>query len=142
MTSFSYHRKIKVPYEGETESHADNIVRDPLALPTRPCSAAANKQEVQVDDAAKAGLIGEVAEEFEANFGVDVKRRVVPVSHCWMPSGDLYCGCEGGQLLKVDTETQDVKVGYELLVFIFEGGGRGEISVVWCPCRTAGCLDW
>ncbi|XP_072041951.1 LOW QUALITY PROTEIN: cilia- and flagella-associated protein 43-like [Amphiura filiformis] len=37
---------------------------------------------------------------------------MVPVSHCWTPSGDIYCGCEGGQLMRIDTETHGVKVLY------------------------------
>ena len=64
---------------------------------------------MKVNDAAIAGLVGDEAEDFEANFDAG-KQRLMPVSHCWMPSGDIYCGCEGGQLLRIDTETQDVKV--------------------------------
>ncbi len=102
---FTKNRKIKLPFEGETESHPPAISEN---LPDRPGSSI-RKQEVQVDDAAIAGLIGEEAEDFEAVFD-DTTRRVVPVSHCWTPGGDLYCGCSGGQLLRVDTETHGVKV--------------------------------
>lgn len=65
--------------------------------------------DLLVDDAAIAGIVGQLAENFEANFDADVK-KVQPVAHCWTPTGDIYCGCQGGQLLKVDTENQNVNM--------------------------------
>lgn len=72
--------------------------------------------DVFVDDAAVAGIVGTEAENFEANFDENVK-KLEPVSHCWTPTGDVYCGCQGGQLLKVDTEKHQVNtiLRYEML---------------------------
>ena len=58
-----------------------------------------------------AGLVGEPAETFDANFD-DNHKKVSPASLCWTSTGDIYYGCTGGQLLKYDTETQMVSVLY------------------------------
>lgn len=38
------------------------------------------------------------------------KERCQPVSHCWTPDSKLYCGCKGGQVICVDTETNRVTI--------------------------------
>ena len=38
------------------------------------------------------------------------KERCQPVSHCWTPDSKLYCGCKGGQVISVDTETSRVTI--------------------------------
>ena len=38
------------------------------------------------------------------------KERCQPISHCWTADSKLYCGCEGGQVLCVDTETNRVTI--------------------------------
>ena len=35
--------------------------------------------------------------------------QVIPASHCWTPMGDIFCGCQEGQLLKVDTEINHIR---------------------------------
>lgn len=36
------------------------------------------------------------------------KERCQPISHCWTPDSKLYCGCKGGQIISIDTETNRV----------------------------------
>ena len=38
------------------------------------------------------------------------KERCEPVSHCWTADSKLYCGCKGGQVICVDTETNRVTI--------------------------------
>lgn len=38
------------------------------------------------------------------------KERCQPVSHCWTADSKLYCGCKGGQVISVDTETNRVAI--------------------------------
>ncbi|XP_064602614.1 cilia- and flagella-associated protein 43-like isoform X2 [Liolophura sinensis] len=57
---------------------------------------------VDVPKAAKAGLVGSIAERLDQLQ--DNTERMIPVSHAWGPKGDLYVGCRGGQLLLVDGE--------------------------------------
>ncbi|XP_013386289.1 cilia- and flagella-associated protein 43 isoform X2 [Lingula anatina] len=78
-------------------------------MPTR-ASTRLTKMTVELPKAAVAGLVGEMAERWDDLQ--DHRPRVVPKSHCWTPVGDLYVGCEGGQLLKVDGETHVAKVMY------------------------------
>lgn len=96
--------KFKVPFEDGSAT-----APSPVAAIARPTSQRGSKTsyDVFLDDAAIAGLVGEMAEDFEANFDESIK-KVVPVSHCWTPTGDIYCGCQGGQLLKADTEKNQV----------------------------------
>lgn len=35
---------------------------------------------------------------------------VVPLTHCWTPTGGIYCGCEGGQLFLIDSENGSATV--------------------------------
>ena len=54
---------------------------------------------VELPKAAIAGLVGERAESLEEIQ--DTTPRVVPLSHTWSPSGDVFVGCKGGHILKV-----------------------------------------
>lgn len=54
---------------------------------------------VELPKAAIAGLVGSRAERL--NDIQDTTVRVCPISHAWNTSGDIYVGCQGGQLLKV-----------------------------------------
>ena len=54
---------------------------------------------VDVPKAAKAGLVGEMAERLDDIQ--DEVERVKPVSQAWNAIGDIYIGCQGGQLIKV-----------------------------------------
>lgn len=38
------------------------------------------------------------------------KERCEPISHCWTADSKLYCGCKGGQVICVDTETNRVTI--------------------------------
>jgi hypothetical protein len=73
----------------------DEYVRE---VPTR-ASTRMTRYTVDVPKAAKAGLVGELAERLDDIQ--DKTDRVKPVSQVWTPIGDLYIGCKGGQLLKV-----------------------------------------
>lgn len=55
-----------------------------------------------------AGLQGADAEKFR-EYQLE-KERLVPVTHCWTPTGDIYVGCLGGQLLKIDSETNHISL--------------------------------
>lgn len=57
--------------------------------------------------AAIAGLIGETAKDYEPG---EKKERCEPISHCWTADSKLYCGCKGGQVICVDTETNRVTI--------------------------------
>ena len=48
---------------------------------------------------AVAGVKGADAEMFH-KYQDDVE-KVVPMSHTWAPTGDIYVGCASGHLLKV-----------------------------------------
>ncbi|XP_077991965.1 cilia- and flagella-associated protein 43-like [Glandiceps talaboti] len=93
--------KVRLPAE---DGSVDEVEDGSSRLSTR---AALN--EIKIDLANKAGLVGEIAETFE---GVkdDLKKRVSPVSHSWTAKGDVYLGCEGGQLFRVDSESQSVQL--------------------------------
>ena len=48
---------------------------------------------------AVAGLQGKAAEKFECyKMG---GTRMIPVTHCWTPAGEILVGCLDGELLKV-----------------------------------------
>ena len=47
------------------------------------------------------GVQGDDADRF-AEYQ-DERPRVIPVTHCWTPAGDVLVGCSGGQLLRVST---------------------------------------
>ncbi|XP_072177751.1 cilia- and flagella-associated protein 43-like [Diadema setosum] len=79
-------------------------------LPSRAASHySAIPYDVELDDAAVAGLVGDLAEDFDAGRFDENNKKVMPASHCWTPTGDLFCGCLQGQLLKVDTEINHIK---------------------------------
>ena len=54
---------------------------------------------MEIPKAARAGLVGEMAERLDDIQ--DSTERVKPVSQVWTPIGDVYIGCAGGQLIKV-----------------------------------------
>ncbi|XP_077865529.1 LOW QUALITY PROTEIN: cilia- and flagella-associated protein 43-like [Saccoglossus kowalevskii] len=94
--------KVLLPAEDGTVDNA----------PDRITSGATNRaaqQAIKIDLPTKAGIVGEMAETFEG-IKDDLKIKVVPVSHCWTAKGEVYVGCEGGQLLRVDSESQKVDV--------------------------------
>lgn len=74
-------------------------------IPTR-ASTRMTRYTVDVPKAAKAGLVGEMAERLDDVQ--DKTERVKPVSQVWTPIGDLYIGCKGGQLIKVSPFNTDV----------------------------------
>ncbi|XP_033633066.1 cilia- and flagella-associated protein 43-like isoform X1 [Asterias rubens] len=98
--------KTRLPYGDETGSQT--TIKD--GLPDRPGSRM-EPFSINVDKAAVAGLVGEHVEAFDANFDENHK-KVEPASLCWTATGDIYCGCQGGQLLKYNTETQVISVLY------------------------------
>lgn len=62
-------------------------------------SLAIHKLEYQLTPSAIAGLLEPEAERFEDYKYSGMKCQ--PKSHAWTPAGDIYIGCENGQLLKV-----------------------------------------
>jgi len=49
-----------------------------------------------------AGLNGLDAEKF-IDYKMD-NERLIPITHCWTPAGDILVGCLDGELLKVGEE--------------------------------------
>ena len=78
--------------EGEID---EEVERDVV---TR-ASTRLSRATVQLPQSATAGVTGDEAESF-ARYQ-DHRPRCIPMSHCWLPSGDFLIGCAGGQLLKV-----------------------------------------
>lgn len=73
-----------------------------------------SRYTVEVPKAAKAGLVGELAEKLDEVQ--DETERVKPVCQVWTPIGDLYVGCKGGQLIKVRKQKTLMKL--QLLPFV------------------------
>ncbi|XP_071946948.1 cilia- and flagella-associated protein 43-like [Antedon mediterranea] len=93
--------KMSLPFEdGKRPSTGGDLI-------DRPGSKVAN-HDLILPSSAIAGIIGDLTDTFDGDFDEN-KHHVVPSSHCWTPSGDLYVGCRGGQLLLVNTETFDVE---------------------------------
>lgn len=90
-------RKIKLPAENPSLNSDEEKDRD---IPTR-ASTRMTRYTIDLPKAAIAGLVGERAEALDEVQ--DTTPRVVPLSHTWSPSGDVYVGCQGGQILKVLT---------------------------------------
>ncbi|XP_068708688.1 cilia- and flagella-associated protein 43-like [Montipora foliosa] len=61
----------------------------------------------KITKAAIAGLVGETAKCYEPG---EQKERCQPVGYCWTPDSKVYCGCRGGQVICVDTETDLVSM--------------------------------
>lgn len=90
---YDFCRRVRLPpVDPELEEEEE---RD---IPTR-ASTRMSRYTVEVPKAAKAGLVGELAERLDDVQ--DMTERVKPVSQIWTPIGDLYIGCKGGQLIKV-----------------------------------------
>ncbi|XP_052771525.1 cilia- and flagella-associated protein 43-like isoform X3 [Mya arenaria] len=104
--NWPYHRRIRLPAVDPEMEEYDEFDRD---IPTR-ASTRMTRYTVDVPKAAKAGLVGELAEKLDDIQ--DETERVKPVSQVWTPIGDLYLGCAGGQILKVDSEQYRGKVIY------------------------------
>ncbi|XP_005104481.2 cilia- and flagella-associated protein 43 [Aplysia californica] len=100
-------QKIKLPAvdpsaEEESEKDEDQeLQRSPTKM---------SKYAIDIPDSAVAGLTGEQVEQLEEIR--DMIERVCPVSIAWLPTGDFYVGCEGGQLFKVDSEMHKTRMLY------------------------------
>ena len=88
---------MKLPPVDTKAGEEEDMARE-RDIPTR-ASTRMSKATVELPRSSMAGVKGQEAERFEEYE--DDKVRVVPVSHCWTPSGDILVGCAGGQLLKV-----------------------------------------
>ncbi|XP_019644439.1 PREDICTED: cilia- and flagella-associated protein 43-like isoform X1 [Branchiostoma belcheri] len=97
--------KVNLPAEDGTLPERENLNDAPIRQPVHITGA---NTEIRMTRAAIAGVVGENAENLDV--GEDVKPRVKLVSQCWSPGGDIYVGCAGGQLLKIEADTHKVKV--------------------------------
>ena len=63
---------------------------------------------------------------------VNRPKPVVPLAHCWTPTGGIYCGCEGGELFLVDSESGSATVLVSPLaaIAVEEGEGAGLVAGV------------
>ncbi|XP_031564143.1 cilia- and flagella-associated protein 43-like [Actinia tenebrosa] len=86
------------PDDGEFKNLKHSISRMGRAFTT---------EEFRLTKAAIAGIVGHEAKDYEPGDKIE---RCEPVSHCWTPSGMIYCGCSGGQLLRVDPDVYTIKV--------------------------------
>ena len=89
-------RKLPLPATDGVVGDGD----DDRNIPTR-ASTRMSRVTINLPKTAVAAVRGDDAEKFEEYE--DDKERVVPLSHAWMPSGDVLIGCSGGQLMKVKT---------------------------------------
>ncbi|KAL3863237.1 hypothetical protein ACJMK2_005002 [Sinanodonta woodiana] len=97
--------KVKLPsadpIEEDEEKEQDQSTRTATRM---------SRYTIAVPKAAIAGLVGDLAEQLDEIQDQTV--HVVPVSQAWTPGGDIYIGCKGGQLLKIDGEVLKAKVLY------------------------------
>lgn len=99
-------QKVKLPHEDaswlEEEKEKDHSQSR--------ASTRMSRYTVEVPKAAIAGLVGDMDDRLEDIQ--DKSPRVVPSSAAWTTSGDIYVGCKGGHLLRVDGETFKARVVY------------------------------
>lgn len=100
------YRKPKIPLEDGTEIYEEQQ-SDIDELNAMRASTHLSKTTIDLPQTAVAGVSGKMVQKFEEMQ--DTRPRVVPKSHCWTPTGDLYVGCEGGQLLKVGTHLLNIR---------------------------------
>lgn len=82
-----------------------------IARPGTSASYAAYNPIVQMTRRTLAGLVDdEEDEDFE--LYIDEVGRVLPVSHVWTMKGDILIGCDGGQLLELNTEDETLRFLY------------------------------
>ncbi|XP_052225547.1 cilia- and flagella-associated protein 43-like isoform X5 [Dreissena polymorpha] len=98
--------RVRLP---PADRDAEEITENERDIPTR-ASTRMTRYTIDVPKAAKAGLVGELAEKLDEIQ--DETERVKPVSQVWTPIGDLYIGCAGGQIIKIDGESHQGKVIY------------------------------
>ncbi|XP_050396804.1 cilia- and flagella-associated protein 43 [Patella vulgata] len=83
--------------------------KDHDRAPTR-ASTRMTRYTVELPKTAVAGLVGDNTTYLE--HIEDTTVRCSPVSQAWTPSGDIYIGCDGGQLIKVNDEVFKARVIY------------------------------
>lgn len=97
--------RVRLPAVDPDMEEEEEVGRTPTRASTR-----MSRYTVDVPKAAKAGLVGEMAERLDDIQ--DKVERVKPCSQVWSPIGDVYVGCKGGQLIKVDGESLKGQVVY------------------------------
>ncbi|KAK2163683.1 hypothetical protein LSH36_75g07025 [Paralvinella palmiformis] len=73
-------------------------------------STSVSRMTVRLPQTSMAGVHGEEADRFMEYQ--DPTERVVPTEHVWTPSSDIIMGCVGGQLIKIDSESNAIKMLY------------------------------
>ncbi|CAG2236908.1 CFAP43 [Mytilus edulis] len=99
-------QKVKLPPSEPSIYGDEDKDRD---QPTR-ASTRMTSYTIDVPRPAIAGLVGEKAEQLEEIQ--DSTPRVIPLCQAWTPGGDLFIGCKGGQLMRVDGEVIKARVLY------------------------------
>ncbi|XP_076101521.1 cilia- and flagella-associated protein 43-like isoform X11 [Mytilus galloprovincialis] len=99
-------QKVKLPPSEPSIYGDEDKDRD---QPTR-ASTRMTSYTIDVPRPAIAGLVGEKAEQLEEIQ--DLTPRVIPLCQAWTPGGDLFIGCKGGQLMRVDGEVIKARVLY------------------------------
>lgn len=99
-------QKVKLPPSEPSVYGDEDKDRD---QPTR-ASTRMTSYTIDVPRPAIAGLVGEKAEQLEEIQ--DLTPRVIPLCQAWTPGGDLFIGCRGGQLIRVDGEVIKARVLY------------------------------
>ena len=101
-------RRVRLPPTDPSEEEED------LDKPPTRASTRMTRYTVDVPKAAKAGLVGEMAERLDDIQ--DEVERVKPVSQAWNAIGDIYIGCQGGQLIKVSKARTKNLLNYTTLI--------------------------
>lgn len=84
-----------MPALNSTEVHSDTLTINHVER----ASTKSSKFNLTVPDSSVAGLIGEEVQRLETLK--DTTAKVKPRSMTWLPTGDFYVGCEGGEIFKV-----------------------------------------
>ncbi|CAD5121750.1 DgyrCDS10227 [Dimorphilus gyrociliatus] len=106
-----FERKYMLPgVDGSLPQEHTDISKQ-ISRPDTSASYAAYNPVIQMTRRTLAGLIDdEDDDDFE--LYMDEVGRVLPISHVWTPKGDILIGCEGGQLLEINTEDESLRFLY------------------------------
>ncbi|KAK0070099.1 cilia- and flagella-associated protein 43 [Biomphalaria pfeifferi] len=98
--------KVTLPALNCTEVHSDTLTINHVER----ASTKSSKFNLTVPDSSVAGLIGEEVQRLETLK--DTTAKVKPRSMTWLPTGDFYVGCEGGEIFKVESDLCSTKLIY------------------------------
>jgi hypothetical protein len=95
-----HHRKVnllKSQLNGNGQETVENTSEAPQSYAVK--DEDSSRLHVKMPLSAIAGLHGTDAEKFQ-EYQLE-NERLIPVNHCWTPTGDILVGCLDGELLRV-----------------------------------------